>query len=663
MKKLMKCFLLAASAVMLLAGCSGLNTNNATVDAEGYSNDVCRLSISVKTGKEEVPSFSIKKNGSRTISPVTLEGDTTTIKTYVLKGVSETTGAQLGTNGSGIELDDTLKASIPYGSWELTLEARDAENKLLLQGKSYVVLRSAQSSVSFTLKTDGVDTVGSVSLGGTYSDAQKIAKSYKAGLYDRTTGELKYPKTDDTVAETKTNTTAALSFAFTASTVAPGRYSFQIRFYDDVATKQADAKQVGYWEDTVVVAPGRLTSKTDITCGEIINQKPASPDKLRAYLKTGSEDEDGYTVILTWSDNSSNEENFVLTVTEYDDETDTTGHTYKVLGVEAADPAVATDKREVFYESDMYAGGSLRASSKTASVKLPFGKIFDFAIQAQNFVGLSDFDTDEEGVNPCPRNGAETVATGETAAPTGATFITNEDSKKINRFVIDYFLNGGLLSLKKNTTFVPYDGEDYIVYDDIYSYANDAAKKLDTVLKAKLPISSETNKLVKNDYPFSTWKKANGSAIADDDVITFAGIDVIADFDVSTTIIKTIDDKYFEITASAYYGTGTEDVKNTKVNVSSNEKFKITAAIDNTVSQHPDDTARIDWIKVTIKSPKGNTEVSSGKCKFAAGEEVKYEWNVSNSDSGIYPVMVEAHLAGEKENKTYNLTFTLNLER
>ena len=110
-------------------------------------------------------------------------------------------------------------------------------------------------------------------------------------------------------------------------------------------------------------------------------------------------------------------------------------------------------------------------------------------------------------------------------------------------------------------------------------------------------------------------------------------------------------------------GTGTEDVKNTKVNVSSNEKFKITAAIDNTVSQHPDDTARIDWIKVTIKSPKGNTEVSSGKCKFAAGEEVKYEWNVSNSDSGIYLVMVEAHLAGEKENKTYNLTFTLNLER
>ncbi len=675
MKKLVKCFLLAASVALLFAGCNGLNTNDATVDADGYSNQMCLLSISVDGAELASANNGLAiKSVSRTISPVSLNDDLTPIAKYTLKGVNEATGATLGTNNAGFELNssnavsgqtNTFKVSIPYGQWDFTLEATDSTGNLLLKGESFKDLRTSTQSVSFTLTTDGVPTPGSVSLTGSYEDAQKAAKSYKAGLYDTVTGSLKYPVSSEGAAvETKANTTDALTFAFSASDVAPGRYSFQIRFYNDVVANHATAKQIGYWESIVVVAPGRATTYTIPTL-KIINQRPKAPEKLRAYYKTGSETLDGYTVILTWSDKSDNEENFVLTVYEYDDEADTTGSVYKILGVTAPNSNVANDKHEVFYGSSMNAGGSLHASSKTASIKLPYGKIFDFVIQAENFVGLSDSNTDTAALDPSPRDGSALItSTEDTPAPSGATFIPFADSKKINRFVVDYYLNGGTLTLAGASE--PYNSNHVIKYGDIYSYASDA-RNLNTVLNDLLPInnnSATANHLVKDAYPFNGWQKENGTAIGNDDEIDFSGINVKATYDTTNLISYIIVDEYLEISSSAYYDYDASDpdanvdVKNTAVNVTSNKTFTITADVAGT---NPDGK-RVKEMRVKITSPRGGTAVNE-KCTFTGTQDAQFEWDISTCEAGIYTVAVEAYLTGESKSKSYSMSFSLNLTR
>lgn len=653
MKKLLKCFSLAAAALMLFAGCSGLTGADATVDSKNY-NGICSLAISVNTAATSTTAGTtyniVKGAGSaRTISPATLEGQEASL-TYTLKGTSVTTGATLGTDGAGFVLGGEkapegtgtnagkYMAEIPYGAWELTLEAKDSSGKLVLMGKSYANLKTSRSEITFTLTTEDVTTPGGVALSGSYTDAEGAAKSYKAGLYDLVTGELKYPAT-----ETTANTTDAKTFTFSANSVLPGRYSFQIRFYNDVVANQATASQIGYWEDLVVVAPGRMTEKATIDCGKI-NQSPDSPENLRVYLKDDSEEADGYTVILTWDDNSNNEENFIITIKDYS--TVAAGEVYKILGAEAADPADSDDKREVFYGSSMNAGGSIRASSTTASIKLPYGKLFDFEIQAQNFVGTSKVSATVEA---SPRI-ATAVTTG---APSDATFI---DAARVNRFTIDYFLNGGALSLAGT----PYNGTNYVKYASIYDYADNTAKVLNTVLNGKLTIDNATsgvNHLVKGSSKFNGWVKADGTAIANTDLITFEGVAVKATYDDSTAVSYTIDDDYYEITATALYGTGTDDVKNTAVNVTSNEAFTISAAVSGTGAPA---TLTVESIKVKITAPNGSTAASSGKVTGSGSSAPEYVWNVNGADSGIYKVSVIAELSDKKK---YEMTFELELER
>lgn len=653
MKKLLKCFSLAAAALMLFAGCSGLTGADATVDSKNYDG-ICSLAISVNTAATSTTAGTtyniVKGAGSaRTISPATLEGQEASL-TYTLKGTSVTTGATLGTDGAGFVLGGEkapegtgtnagkYMAEIPYGAWELTLEAKDSSGKLVLMGKSYANLKTSRSEITFTLTTEDVTTPGGVALSGSYTDAEGAAKSYKAGLYDLVTGELKYPAT-----ETTANTTDAKTFTFSANSVLPGRYSFQIRFYNDVVANQASASQIGYWEDLVVVAPGRMTEKATIDCGKI-NQSPDSPENLRVYLKDDSEEADGYTVILTWDDNSNNEENFIITIKDYS--TVAAGEVYKILGAEAADPADSDDKREVFYGSSMNAGGSIRASSTTASIKLPYGKLFDFEIQAQNFVGTSKVSATVEA---SPRI-ATAVTTG---APSDATFI---DAARVNRFTIDYFLNGGALSLAGT----PYNGTNYVKYASIYDYADNTAKVLNTVLNGKLTIDNATsgvNHLVKGSSKFNGWVKADGTAIANTDLITFEGVAVKATYDDSTAVSYTIDDDYYEITATALYGTGTDDVKNTAVNVTSNEAFTISAAVSGTGAPA---TLTVESIKVKITAPNGSTAASSGKVTGSGSSAPEYVWNVNGADSGIYKVSVIAELSDKKK---YEMTFELELER
>ena len=663
MKRLLKCFSLAASVLVLFAGCSNLGVNDATVSGLGVSENVVEGYSALSISFDDIID-SFERSAARTINPPAyktgsddIDADAPEITSYVLKGVSVSTGAKLGTNGDGIELTNASNGKytveIPYGSWELTLEANTA-NGVVLQGKSYKEIKTTKSTITFTLTSEGVKTAGHVNLAGTFTDSDDVAKKYSAGLYDTVTGKLiagtakaltnvgAGTETDPKFSFEPMTTPAGAGATSSEMDLEPGRYSFQIKFFNDAE------KQVGYWEDTVVVAPGRTTTNKNIDCGDIINRLPYHPENLCAFLETDSEDADGYTVILTWEDKSSNEENFVITVDEYsDDSSSATKSTYKILGVTA--PANAEDKHEVFFTSPMNAGGSIRASSTSASLKLPFGKVYEVSIQAENFVGLSEkFAPDDEGnETEAAASLRKTTLPDGVTAPAGSIFI---NTAKINRMVIDYDLNGGVLTCAD--TNAEYSGH-FIDYKSIYEYAADARvlpAALLTIDDSDLTDTTK-NRLVAGANEFTAWTKADGTAFAATDLLTFAGLSVKASYDPTSSISIETSDFYNSITATVK--SGDTDITNGEVVRTANAALPLTfeAALPT------GSTETIDWIKVKVIGPDGKNVLTSGK------EDNPYTANLSkHASTGIYTISITAHVEGKPQKETYSYTCTINVK-
>lgn len=662
MKNLLKSLLLAASAFVLLAGCNQIGVSDATVDGAAYSEGTCYLTI----GLDDFVDLVVQdRSVSRTINPDSLsDADVdNTFSKFVLKGKSTITGANLlnDSGNEGIELSfsgspKVASAQIPFGAWDLTLEAYDKANVVVLQGRTYVDLKTPKSSIAFTLTTDNLTTAGSVHVAGSFEDDDGVAATYKAGLYSLSDGSLKYPSS------LSVNAAAGKTFDLDLTSVLPGRYSFQVRFYN------TDNKQVGFWEDIIVVAPGRKTEKTGIECGKIINQLPDSPTDLMAYVVDGSEDEDGnYTVILKWSDNSNNEENFVVYIDEYttSDSGNESKSTYAVLGVEPSESD--TDKKEIFWSSNKNAGGSIRTSSEECRIKLPLGRIFDVSITAQNFVG-------ESKVSDTVKAFARVEATGTV---TGATAIT---TTHINRMAIKYDLDNGKLTLAS--------GEEktgvYTVYRNFYDVKTEKTVtdntdpanpvtttnlKLSNVLLEIVAENANGNHLVSGRYPFAKWLYANNSQIPDTTELTYEGIEVKASYDNKTGIYYTVDNKYYTVSATAKYGTGSDNVAGTSFDAKSNDditfavtssktKKQLKASADPENPEYEDVEVPVDWIRVSITNLPGDT-IDSGK---VSGTSYTFD-GTSGLMSGPHTVTVKAHIKDEPAGTVYEFTFALGLER
>ncbi len=686
MKSLLKNFLLAAAAALLLAGCSGLGTGDATVEAEGLTEGRTLLTINVTNFLNQ----SISAKAARTINPAAFEGDETEnenarnlLDSFVLTGKSVTTGEQLKNAAgatTGIVLGSTeapdsgdtdsagntqYKVSIPYGSWELTLQALDTAGNALLQGQTFAVLKTAQSAIQFTLTTDGLTTPGAVNVKGTFTDAQSVAKYFTAGLYDLTTGEKVYPTTNLAM----TDVAAGPAFTFTQDEVAPGRYSLQVRFYsekeDENGVKTAD-KQVGFYEDILVVAPGRTTNRQDITCGNIIMQRPAAPENLRAFLKNGSDSANGYTVILTWDDKSNNEENFVVTLNEYDTETvvaTTSPVKTVVLGLEAD----AAKNKEIFFGNKLNNGGSLVASSTTCSLLLPYGKIYEVEIQAQNYVGLSDGDSATDGIQATTRN-PDALASGATL-PTGVTAAdTLFTTAKINRLKIKYNLDGGSLAIPADyygtgSAAVTKEGGIYTEYKNIYDVAaaNRVLKDKKVILDVKEGVATAPT-LTNGTYKFLKWAYNDGSNFADDDEITYKGIDIKAIYDKTTKVSYKIVNQYGNIIQSevtAVYDS--QDLVPEMDGATAGTKVpghKAYKAGENIVFTVTPTTGTVDWMSVNI----GNNpydEIYSGEVFASTYTFAK----VNELEVGPHTANVKIHLAGEDADVIYAFTFTFEIDR
>lgn len=428
--------------IMFLVGCANIEGNGTYID--NTVGEKCELSIMLGSGV-------------RSILPEEFNGPELF---YTLEGKSVRGNILNATTLNFDPITNEAKIPLEYDTWELTLIAyKDAEHTLpVLKGFRVVDLTNGETLIHFDLKTYDLTTLGEIALSGNFVDEEDAVTKYYMILKNFETNEIIEERN---VPHTGTGA-SPYPFSFTKQNLLPGTYIFAVKFVKET-TKDGNSveEQIGYWSEIVVVDAGNDTTKDDILI-DVIMRKPSVPTDLQALLIEDSKAKDTYDVKLTWTDTSDNEENFVITVKEYADETDLVGTEYTLLD-------------ETFIENDIRVSGSLLAGNETCTITLPTGRLFEVVIQAENSIGISA---------ECTRVDA-TDTTG---------FIGYKASNKINLMNITYNLNGGKLDLAADLS----KSNEYIEY---YIYEGTDI----TLLEIKDPEGAAYPKLTRNNNPWLRW--------------------------------------------------------------------------------------------------------------------------------------------------------------
>lgn len=541
MKKFARGFLLAASALLLLAGCS--NLSGGTVSGSGEKKPVIEI---------DIDGFSnYASRSARTANPTAYDNNTTFTK-ITLKGESESYDSF---NEKDLSFGENGKAEVEltYDVWYLTLTAYMGSVPVL-QGHRRVDLRNAPpasgEAITFTLTTEGVTSPGGVSLTGSVTDNDSAVKTWSAALYDLNTGAV--------ITDTSKSDTYSDGFTYTAENVNPGRYNFRVYFMNE------DGTPIGTFADIVVIAPGRTTTHAFGNLGDILLKKPNAPTALSAYYLNNSESGNYYNTLITWTrDALHNEEYFELTI---NDVTSGTAAAYKVFGstVDTNNPHV----REVFFESSNHVDGTLAAGSEYCIVKLPIGKKFEISIKAVNFIDASD----AKERDPATAASTITLSNGNTV---GANTGFGADS--INRMRITYNLNGGTLLL--SATAAPMTGS-YVVYDTYTGsgYSHD--------MLTPATASNSYPQLTDGGHPFQSWSP--------DSITSFGNTTVTASYNPTSLIGYNVVDTYGTIDPDDVTIEGPSNVDLKTNDITSNGNITFTYA---------DDT--VESIKVVFLTPNG----------------------------------------------------------
>lgn len=428
--------------IMFLVGCANIEGNGTYID--NTVGEKCELSIMLGSGV-------------RSILPEEFNGPDLF---YTLEGKSVRGNILPVTTLDFDPITNEAKIPLEYDTWELTLIAyKDAEHTLpVLKGFRVVDLTNGETLIHFDLKTYDLTTLGEIALSGNFVDEEDAVTKYVMTLKNFETDAI----IEERPVEHTGNGTDEYPFTFAKQNLLPGTYLFAVKFIKET-TKDGNTveEQIGYWSEIVVVDAGNDTTKDDILI-DVIMRKPAVPTNLQALLIEDSKSKDRYNVKLTWNDESDNEENFVITVKEYADETDLVGTEYRILD-------------ETFIENDIRVDGSLLSGNTSCIISLPTGRLFDVVIQAENSIGISA---------ECTRVDA-TDTTG---------FIGYKASNKINLMNITYDLDRGQLQLAADLT----KTGEYLEYH-IYKGADIP------LLEIKDPLGAEYPKLTKNNNPWLRW--------------------------------------------------------------------------------------------------------------------------------------------------------------
>ena len=428
--------------IMFLVGCANIEGNGTYID--NTVGEKCELSIMLGSGV-------------RSILPEEFNGPDLF---YTLEGKSVRGNILPVTTLDFDPITNEAKIPLEYDTWELTLIAyKDAEHTLpVLKGFRVVDLTNGETLIHFDLKTYDLTTLGEIALSGNFVDEEDAVTKYVMTLKNFETDAI----IEERPVEHTGNGTDEYPFTFAKQNLLPGTYLFAVKFIKET-TKDGNTveDQIGYWSEIVVVDAGNDTTKDDILI-DVIMRKPAVPTNLQALLIEDSKSKDRYNVKLTWNDESDNEENFVITVKEYADETDLVGTEYRILD-------------ETFIENDIRVDGSLLSGNTSCIISLPTGRLFEVVIQAENSIGISE---------ECVRVDA-TDTTG---------FIGYKASNKINLMNITYNLNGGKLDLAADLS----KSNEYVEYY-IYEGTNIP------LLEIKDPEGAAYPKLTRNNNPWLRW--------------------------------------------------------------------------------------------------------------------------------------------------------------
>ncbi|MEE1180615.1 MAG: hypothetical protein UHY90_00065 [Treponema sp.] len=530
---------------LVLAGCSNVN------DVE-------------KSEEKNLSTIAIGKDSDlRTINPtpfsagdfskITLSG--TSNYGHIVKDASSNTELELTFT------DNKASVALEYAIWDLTLKAYktiDGTDKVVLMGKTTADLRNGGTTINFTLTSANVDTEGNVNLtcNITPNTEKPAIKKIKLGLYDMFTNAV-VKEQELTDASITKDGSGKYTFEYNETDIAPGTYNFKVYFYNDADT------EIGFYSDLLVVAPGNITA-ANVNIPDIIQKTPDAPTDLCAYYVDGSEKGTDYNVKLTWTDNATNEEYYVITIKEYASNTDTPTDPYKVLSIKND----TTTKEEVFTSSPVYVSGSVLSNSTEAVIKLTTGKLFDISIKAVNAIGES----------------ADCTRTADpTAAETGYTAVAAAD--KISKTKITYSFAGKTLTK---------DTETYIgTYVEYQSWKNDTT--------AFTLLAPDDNTIV-----LSGWKAWTKTPDAADEIATqdsFENAIYYAKFITNSTVtfdIETYDDfADSEVTISVANGADVSNKDKIKFTVTGNKYEKFYVCIGQTIYEG---TAGDAGIEITPKA-------------------------------------------------------------
>ena len=394
------------AAVVFAISASGCNfgmLNDNDIETRPPVNDIyCKLTGNI-SNYTEIILETVNKNdykpakNARTIAPA-LAAENYRIILFGEYGASfcgpfDLTNELLGTNG-------VFEASIPTGTWNLTLAAfdssitfsdgkpagvsmpdrQDCKNGFadiaFLKAKAFVdFTKGTTANVNFVLSPEGLSTKGTVKFNIVLDDWSSLDKGVtaEAGIYDLKTGK------EITFNAGTLSTKKALTFAQAAAGAVgvdgasitagyetsvydvkdggtdvefdPGTYTFILSFKNPATGK------TWTWNDRIMIFPGDITDET-IFISRLIMEKPEAPEYLYASVATTTDhdatdpyiyrpvtDDSGklYQVVFDWADWDStgvsinNETHFELQIADVSGITDTDL-------TDALDPTLANTK-------------------------------------------------------------------------------------------------------------------------------------------------------------------------------------------------------------------------------------------------------------------------------------------------------------------------------
>ena len=275
--------------------------SNVLLDNDLSQNqDEVLVTFSINSGSE---------NSSRTILPKNISEEINSGNyVYILSGKS--------TRGETIEKEfetDSITIALSRTLWELNLElfekTTETEKVLLMEDTIVEDFSDGINSITFSLSDKNVskETEGGCDLTIQFTDSENSVSSVKVELLDISTGTPQYIaqySEDDFEIST---VDSQKSINYENDEITHGQYILKVDFYD------SNSELLACWCDVLFIAAG-LTSTSETTVSDnFFGTKPSAPSNLTV-------DTTDSPVDFSWTDNSTNENQFNIYVYKYESE-------------------------------------------------------------------------------------------------------------------------------------------------------------------------------------------------------------------------------------------------------------------------------------------------------------------------------------------------------